>query len=255
MTRRLFGATNPIMVEESASNTVRRYFSVWTSRDRNAMESALTDDFHFSSPRDHRIDKREFFERCWPHAGEIAEIVLEDVVEDGNRVFVRYVAKRAADGTRFRNTEVITLRDGKIAAVDVYFGRDLDPRVDVARLQTFPMYAYLPAADVARAREFYEQKLGFRPKEGVGGGVVYEFAGGTACFLYSTPNAGTSKASQAFWEVTDVEATVAALRAKGVVFEHYDMPGVNDVIATAEGAKAAWFKDTEGNILAIVQPL
>jgi predicted enzyme related to lactoylglutathione lyase len=120
-------------------------------------------------------------------------------------------------------------------------------------LQKSPMYAYLPAKDVARARRFYEQKLGFRAKEEVAGGVVYEFAGGTGCFLYPTPNAGTSLASQAFWQVADVEREVAELKEKGVTFEHYDMPGMKGDFATGGGAKTAWFKDTEGNILAIVQ--
>ena len=92
-------------------------------------------------------------------------------------------------------------------------------------LQDFPMYAYIPAKDLARARKFYETKLGFRPKEETNGGVVYEFARGTACFLYPTPNAGTSKASQAFWSVDDVDGLIVALKAKGVVFEDYDMPG------------------------------
>jgi len=68
-------------------------------------------------------------------------------------------------------------------------------------LQSFPMYAYIPAKDVARARQFYEGKLGFRPKQEVAGGVIYEFGDKTACFLYPTPNAGTSQASQAFWQV------------------------------------------------------
>ena len=124
-------------------------------------------------------------------------------------------------------------------------------------LQRSPMYAYLPARDVARARQFYEQKLGFKPKEEVAGGVIYEFAGGTACFLYPTPNAGTSKASQAFWQVEDVEREVAELKARGVMFEEYDLPGLKSVngIVTAGGAKAAWFKDSEGNILAVVQSL
>jgi len=122
-------------------------------------------------------------------------------------------------------------------------------------LQKSPMYAYLPAKDVARARRFYEQKLGFQPKREVAGGVVYEFGSGTACFLYPTPNAGTSQASQAFWQVEDVEREVAELREKGVTFEQYDMPGMKDGIATSGGAKSAWFKDTEGNILAIVQSL
>lgn len=59
-------------------------------------------------------------------------------------------------------------------------------------LQNHPMYAYIPAQDIARARAFYEQKVGLKPKQEIAGGVVYEFAGGTACFLYVTPNAGTS---------------------------------------------------------------
>jgi len=124
-------------------------------------------------------------------------------------------------------------------------------------LQTSPMYAYLPAKDVARARRFYEDKLGFKAKEEVEGGVVYEFAQGTACFLYPTPNAGTSKASQAFWQVDDIEREVAELKKRGVEFEEYDMPqmkGRNSVYAGG-GAKAAWFKDSEGNILAVIQTL
>ncbi|AKJ30831.1 VOC family protein [Caldimonas brevitalea] len=122
-------------------------------------------------------------------------------------------------------------------------------------LQESPMYAYIPALDMARARQFYEQKLGFRAKMETAGGVVYEFGQHTACFLYPTPNAGTSKASQAFWQVDDVEREVADLRARGVEFEHYDVPGASTRgdIVTGGGAKAAWFKDTEGNILAIIE--
>ena len=122
-------------------------------------------------------------------------------------------------------------------------------------LQRFPLYAYIPASDVARARRFYEDKLGFQPKQETAGGVVYEFGDTTACFLYPTPNAGTSTASQAFWEVDDVEREVAELKSRGVEFEDYDMPGKRSPsgVVTAGGAKAAWFKDTEGNILAIIQ--
>jgi catechol 2,3-dioxygenase-like lactoylglutathione lyase family enzyme len=119
------------------------------------------------------------------------------------------------------------------------------------------MYAYIPAKDVARARRFYEEKLGLKPGEELAGGVTYEFAKSTACFLYPTPNAGTSKASQAFWQVDDVEREVRELKARGVKFEDYDMPGMKTVngIATAGGAKAAWFKDSEGNTLALIQSL
>jgi catechol 2,3-dioxygenase-like lactoylglutathione lyase family enzyme len=122
-------------------------------------------------------------------------------------------------------------------------------------LQKSPMYSYIPAKDVARARQFYEQKLGFRPKEELAGGVVYECGEGTACFLYPTPNAGSSKASQAFWQVADVEREVAELEARGVKFEDYDMPGMKaqNHIFTGGGAKAAWFRDSEGNIMAVIQ--
>lgn len=122
-------------------------------------------------------------------------------------------------------------------------------------LSTAPIRAYIPVSDVARARRFYEDKVGLRPKQEYAGGVIYE-CGGTEVFMYPTPNAGTSRASQAFWQVADVEKEVAELKARGVTFEHYEMPGMNtNGIATAGGAKTAWFKDTEGNILAVSQRL
>ena len=123
-------------------------------------------------------------------------------------------------------------------------------------LQDAPLYAYIPARDLKRARHFYEHTLGFKPKEELNGGVVYEFGDHTACFLYPTPNAGTSRASQAFWQVTDVDREIEALKARGVTFERYDdMPGERSAAGavSAGGAKAAWFKDTEGNILALIQ--
>jgi len=123
-------------------------------------------------------------------------------------------------------------------------------------LQSSAMYAYIPARDIARARRFYEQVLGFSPKEETAGGVVYEFGKGTAAFLYLTPNAGTSKASQAFWDVADLDAEVADLKSRGVALEKYDLPGSDEKgIVTAGGAKAAWFKDSEGNIMALIQTL
>ena len=124
-------------------------------------------------------------------------------------------------------------------------------------LQNSPLYAYIPAQDVARARSFYEDKLGFRPREEVAGGVVYEFGKGTAAFLYPTPNAGSSRASQAYWQVADIEREVAELKKRGVKFEDYDMPGMKteNGIFTGGGARAAWFRDSEGNILAVIQSL
>ena len=123
-------------------------------------------------------------------------------------------------------------------------------------LQNAPMYSYIPAKDVARARRFYEEKVGLKPKQEIAGGVVYEFGRGTACFLYPTQNAGTSKASQAYWQVQDIEREVAELKKRGVKFEEYDTQGMKteNSIFSGGGARAAWFKDSEGNILAVIQP-
>ena len=122
-------------------------------------------------------------------------------------------------------------------------------------LKNSPIVPYIPATNVARARKFYEENVGLVAREEVAGGVVYECGDRSWIFLYPSGGAGTSKASQAFWEVDDVEAEVAELKGRGVVFEEYDMPGMKTVngIATAGGTKAAWFKDSEGNIMALVQ--
>jgi len=124
-------------------------------------------------------------------------------------------------------------------------------------LQDAPMYSYIPAQDVDRARRFYEEKVGLKASLEVAGGVVYRFGKGTACFLYKSPNAGTSRASQAFWEVEDIEREVADLKRRGVHFERYEgMQNVDaDGISTEGGARAAWFKDSEGNTMALIQTL
>jgi len=122
-------------------------------------------------------------------------------------------------------------------------------------LKNSPIIPYIPVADLARARKFYEEKIGLTPKEVYAGGVIYECGGGSWVFMYPSAGAGTSKASTAFWDVADVEKEVAQLKARGVVFEEYDLPGITMVngIATGGGAKTAWFTDSEGNIMAISQ--
>ena len=124
-------------------------------------------------------------------------------------------------------------------------------------LNNAPIVPYIPATDVKRARAFYENKVGLKPKEEFAGGVVYECGDKSTIYMYPTPNAGTNKASTAFWSVDDVEQEVRDLKARGVVFENYDQPDLKTVngIATGGGVKAAWFKDTEGNIMAIIETL
>ena len=124
-------------------------------------------------------------------------------------------------------------------------------------LKDCPVVPYIPVSDIGRARTFYEQVIGLVPQRDTDGGVVYGGANGSCIFMYVSGNAGTSKATQAFWQVTDLVAEMAELRARGLVFEEYDFPGFKMVngVATGGGAMSAWFKDTEGNTMALVQPV
>jgi catechol 2,3-dioxygenase-like lactoylglutathione lyase family enzyme len=115
--------------------------------------------------------------------------------------------------------------------------------------------ATIPAADLERARRFYEEKLGLAPAEETPGGVFYDCAGGTRFFLYPTQGASSGSHTQAGFDVADIEAEVADLKSRGVEFLEYDFPGLKTVngIADTGNARAAWFNDSEGNVLGIVQ--
>ena len=115
--------------------------------------------------------------------------------------------------------------------------------------------AVLPAKDLRRARSFYKDKLGMEPAEEREGELRYRTPAGAAVLMYETENAGTARNTALLWVTPDVQAEVAKLREAGVVFEEYDMPGLKteNGIATTGGEKAAWFKDSEGNILCVAQ--
>jgi predicted enzyme related to lactoylglutathione lyase len=118
--------------------------------------------------------------------------------------------------------------------------------------------ANIPARDLKRAREFYADKLGLSPSAELGVMLLYKTAGGTTFSIYETQYAGQAGHTIAQWHVDDVKAEVRDLRAKGITFEQYDMPGVewNDGIASMPGmGKAAWFKDSEGNTLCLDEGL
>jgi catechol 2,3-dioxygenase-like lactoylglutathione lyase family enzyme len=122
----------------------------------------------------------------------------------------------------------------------------------------------LPAQDLARARAFYAEKLGLQPIEEREGGLRYVCAAGEFV-LFESAGAPSGEHTQMSWEVEDIEATVAGLRSRGVIFEEYRVPGLEtiDGIATIEGnypskgtgERGAWFRDSEGNLLGIGQPL
>jgi catechol 2,3-dioxygenase-like lactoylglutathione lyase family enzyme len=123
----------------------------------------------------------------------------------------------------------------------------------------------IPAQDLDRARRFYADKLGLEPSEERPGGLLYRCATGEFALFGSAGNSpGTF--TQMAWDVDDIEATVAEMKARGVVFEEVDLPGLKTVDGIAEvsgnypskggkGERAAWFRDSEGNMLGIGQPV
>lgn len=118
--------------------------------------------------------------------------------------------------------------------------------------------ANIPAGDLKRAREFYADKLGLTPARELGAALMYITRRGTSFSIYETEYAGQAGHTIAQIHVDDIESNVRELKAKGVTFEVYDMPGVEwkDEIASIEGiGRAAWFKDSEGNILCLDEGL
>jgi catechol 2,3-dioxygenase-like lactoylglutathione lyase family enzyme len=125
--------------------------------------------------------------------------------------------------------------------------------------------ARIPVQDLQRAKTFYAQKLGLEPGEQRPGGLLYRCGDGEFA-LFESAGGASGDHTQMAWEVQDIEATVERLRARGVVFEEYDLPGLRTVNGIAQvagnypskggvGEKAAWFRDGEGNLLGIGQPM
>jgi predicted enzyme related to lactoylglutathione lyase len=122
----------------------------------------------------------------------------------------------------------------------------------------------LPAQDLHRARAFYAEKLGLEPSEERPGGLLYRCAG-AEFGLFESAGASPGTFTQMGWTVDDIDATVTELRSRGVVFEEYDLPGLTTVNGIADiagnypskgsGERAAWFRDSEGNMLGIGQPI
>jgi catechol-2,3-dioxygenase len=119
-------------------------------------------------------------------------------------------------------------------------------------LQEATVAATLAVKDLAAAQEFYEDVLGLVELDENPGGITYG-SGDGKLFIYESEYAGTNKGTAASWSVADIESVVEDLATRGVVFEHYDMPGMvrKGDIHMNGAMKAAWFKDPSGNILNI----
>ncbi|MEU0029162.1 VOC family protein [Streptomyces sp. NPDC006335] len=123
----------------------------------------------------------------------------------------------------------------------------------------------LPAQDLDRARRFYAERLGLEPVDERPGGLLYR-CGGTDFALFRSTGVSPGTFTQMGWEVDDIETAVSRLRERGVVFEEVDVPGLrtengiadvegNYPSKNARGERAAWFRDSEGNLLGIGEPV
>jgi ketosteroid isomerase-like protein len=112
------------MPDEDRLQLAREIYGAYVRGDRSVLERRLSEDFRFYSPADIAIDRARYFERCWPNAENIADFEFERLVAAGDEVLVTYEATRT-DGTRFRNTEVLTFAGGLLRQTEVYFGWEL----------------------------------------------------------------------------------------------------------------------------------
>jgi ketosteroid isomerase-like protein len=99
----------------------RAAYAAYVKKDRPAIEALISPDFHFTSPLDNRLDRKTYFERCWPTSENIRNFEFIHMVPTIDQVFVTYVGTNA-DGHRFRNTEILTIRGEQIVDTEVYFG-------------------------------------------------------------------------------------------------------------------------------------
>jgi ketosteroid isomerase-like protein len=116
-------------LQPSAADLARALLDAFAGKDREAAESLIAADFHFTSPLDNRIDRKAYFEICWPNSRNIDGFDIVHLFERDGQAAVTYVG-RTIDGRRFRNTEVMTCRNGQIVEVDVYFGWSIPHEVE-----------------------------------------------------------------------------------------------------------------------------
>ena len=105
-------------------DTAKQSFLAYANSDRAALEAVIADDFSFTSPLDNQLDRATYFDRCWPNHEAIAGFEFVRLVEHDPEVIVTYEGT-STSGRVFRNTEVLTLENGKITKVEVYFGWNL----------------------------------------------------------------------------------------------------------------------------------
>ena len=112
------------MTNQDPIAVVRQCYQAYADGDRAVAEAVIAEDFHFTSPLDNRIDRKTYFERCWPNNEWITGYEFVRLIGHGEQVVATYIGQ-SSRGKPFRNTEVFTVRDGRIVEVEVYFGWSL----------------------------------------------------------------------------------------------------------------------------------
>ncbi|RKE19181.1 VOC family protein [Streptomyces sp. TLI_171] len=122
----------------------------------------------------------------------------------------------------------------------------------MAMLADAPLLAVIPVTDLGRAKQYYRDTLGLTLARESEEEVTFR-SGSTEFGMYETPYGGQAGHTLASWKVADLDAEMTELRARGVVFEEYDLPGLKtlDGVAENDGMRAAWFKDPDGNVLCV----
>lgn len=123
-------------------------------------------------------------------------------------------------------------------------------------LESHPLMAVLPASDLGRAKAFYRDVLGIKPIDESGDGTAWYEVGGMRFLVYESQFAGSNQATAALWIVDGIEGIVNTLKKRGVEFQEFEGPEgpmVNSIASTSDGAKLAWFLDSERNIINLAE--
>lgn len=158
----------------------RRSYEAYARSDHAAIDALIAADFHFTSPLDNRIDRAGYFQQCWPNNETISKFRFVRLVEDGDEVCVTYEGT-GSGGRRFRNTEVLTVRDGRITEAEVYFGWNVphqapengsvEPPVNGGKTGILTLLAQVSCSDLGKSIDWFEKLLGrtfdARPMDGL----------------------------------------------------------------------------------------
>jgi hypothetical protein len=120
----MISAADSLTGQDDPISVAKMCYQAYVDKDRSLIERLVADDFHFTSPLDNRIDRNTYFERCWPNSANTSDFKFIHLVQHDERVFVTYEG-RTTSGTSVRNTEILTVRHGKLVETEVYFGWSL----------------------------------------------------------------------------------------------------------------------------------